>query len=134
MKQVLSLIDEHNGEIWAKLDAGTDEYYRQVDVTKVSFQRVLDNLLDAARLRPIVIHGTAPEQRESAAYCERPEEIAVRGGKIKPVQVYTVARKPAHPYVGALSDSEVDAIVAAVGNIPLPAAALYDAGIESAAK
>ncbi len=132
VKQALSLLDENNGEIWAKLDAGTERTYKRVDVTTIPFERVLENILDAARLRPIVIqslfmrlHGSAPEQNEIRAYCNRLREITARGGKIKLVQVYTVARTPAQPYVSPLSDEEVDAIAEQVRKIPLPVAAYY---------
>lgn len=132
VKEALALLDQHNGEIWAKLDAGTEEYYRLVDVTTIPFQRVLDNILEAARRRPIVIqslfmrvHGVGPDEKEIAAFVDRLREIIVGGGKIKLVQVYTVARRPAQPYVTPLSDGEVDAIAEEVRNIPLPVATFY---------
>lgn len=132
VKRALSLLDRHNGEIWAKLDAGTAEYYKRVDVTTIPFRRILDNILEAARLRPIVIqslfmrlHGAAPDEREIEAYCDRLAEIVAKGGQIKMVQVYTVARTPAQPYVSALSDEEVDAIASQVRKINLPVAAFY---------
>jgi len=132
VKEVLSILDRNNGEIWAKLDAGTEAYYRRVDVTKIPFERILRNLTDTAQLRPIVIqslfmrlHGEGPGKGEIKAYCERLREIAAKGGKIKLVQLHTVARRPARPYVSALSDQEVDAIASRVGRIPLPVAAFY---------
>lgn len=130
--QALSILDRHNGEIWAKLDAGTELYYKQVDVTTIRFKRILDNILDAARTRPIVIqslfmrlHGVPPAEGEIQAYCNRLREITAKGGKIKLVQVYTVARKPAQAYVSPLSKKEVDAIARRVRKIPLPAVAFY---------
>lgn len=132
VKETLALLDRHNGELWAKLDAGTEGYYRLVDVTTIPFQRVLDNILEAARLRPIVIqslfmriHGVGPDAAEIAAFVERLREIIAGGGKITLVQVYTVARRPAQPYVTPLSDDEVDAIAEQVRNIPLPVATFY---------
>jgi len=38
VRQVLEVLDANNGEIWAKLDAGTVEYYYGVDRTTVSFK------------------------------------------------------------------------------------------------
>jgi wyosine [tRNA(Phe)-imidazoG37] synthetase (radical SAM superfamily) len=131
-KTAFSLLDRHNGEIWAKLDAGTESYFKRVDVTTIPFKRIFENLLAAARLRPIVIqslfmrlHGTGPAKREIEAYCNRLRELTSKGGKIKLVQVYTVARTPAQAYVSALSNKEVDAIADEVRKIPLPAAAFY---------
>jgi len=132
VREALALLDRHNGEIWAKLDAGTEEYYHLVDVTTIPFQRVLDNILEAARHRPIVIqglfmrvHGVGPDEKEIKAFCDRLREIVVKGGKINLVQVYTVARRPAQDYVTPLSSAEVDAITEAVRQIPLPAASFY---------
>lgn len=132
VKETLALLDQHNGEIWAKLDAGTAEYYRQVDVTTIPFQQVLDNILDVAQVRPIVIqslfmrvHDVGPDETEIAAFCDRLRGIVAHGGQIKFVQVYTVARRPAQPYVTALSDAEVDGIAEAVRRIPLRVASFY---------
>jgi len=132
VRETLALLDRHNGEIWAKLDAGTEEYYHLVDVTTIPFQRVLDNILEAARHRPIVIqslfmkvHGVPPDEQEIRAYCNRLREIVVKGGRINLVQVYTVARRPAQDYVTPLSNAEVDAIAEAVRQIPLPVAPFY---------
>jgi wyosine [tRNA(Phe)-imidazoG37] synthetase (radical SAM superfamily) len=132
VKRTLCLLDENQGEIWAKLDAGTEPYYHRVDVTTIPFERILNNLLDAARHRPIVIqslfmrlYGSPPDAAEIAAYCDRLRNIVSSGGRIKMVQVHTVARAPAQPYVTALSDEEVDGIAAQVRHIPLPVATYY---------
>lgn len=113
----LAIMDENNGEIWAKLDAGTEEYYRTINRPNYSLQHVIDNIIDAARVRPVVIqslfmrlHGVGPEEAEISAFCDRLTEIAAAGGGIKLVQVYTVARKPTESYVTALSDEEMDRI------------------------
>jgi wyosine [tRNA(Phe)-imidazoG37] synthetase (radical SAM superfamily) len=135
VKRVLSRLDENQGEIWAKLDAGTEQYYHRVDVTTIPFARILNNLLEAARQRPIVIqslfmrlYGSPPDDAEIDAYCNRLRDIVSGGGQIKLVQIHTVARTPAQPYVTALSDKEVDAIAAQVRQIPLPAATYYSRG------
>jgi wyosine [tRNA(Phe)-imidazoG37] synthetase (radical SAM superfamily) len=112
----LKILDENNGEIWAKLDAGTEDYYRLIERTTIPFARILQNITAAARVRPIVIQsifmrvdGEPPTGEERQAFCDRLREIAA-GGQIKLVQIYTVARRPAESYVTALSKSEVDAI------------------------
>jgi wyosine [tRNA(Phe)-imidazoG37] synthetase (radical SAM superfamily) len=113
----LAVLDANNGEVWAKLDAGTEAYYHTIERTKVPFARVLENLAMAARVRPIVIQslflrlaGEGPSSAEIDAYCDRLNEVTAAGGAIKLVQVYTVARKPAESVVTPLSDAEVDAI------------------------
>jgi wyosine [tRNA(Phe)-imidazoG37] synthetase (radical SAM superfamily) len=117
----LAILDENNGEIWAKLESGTDEYYQLVERTKVPFRRVLDNITAAAKVRPLVIQslfmrikGAAPPDTEVDAFCDRLAEIVAAGGGLKLVQVYTVARPPAESFVTSLTDAELEAIAAKV--------------------
>ncbi len=129
----LAILDENNGEIWAKLDAGTDEYYHFIERTPVPFRQILDNITLAARVRPLVIQslfmrvsGEPPSQVELEAFCDRLNEITLAGGKLKLVQIYTVARRPAESFVAPLTDAEVDAIVDLVKTrTNLPACAFY---------
>jgi wyosine [tRNA(Phe)-imidazoG37] synthetase (radical SAM superfamily) len=129
----LRILDENNGEIWAKLEAGTEEYFKLVDRTPIAFQQILDNIAAAAKVRPLVIQslfmrvaGEPPSAAELGAFCDRLKEITAADGRIKLVQVYTVARRPTEEYVTPLSDAEVDAIVALVeGRTGLRAEAFY---------
>jgi len=135
VKRGLEILDAANGEIWAKLDAGTEDCYRAVARTVIPFRRILDNLLAAARVRPIVIqslfmrtHGDPPSVAEQESYCDRLKEITAGGGRIKLVQIHTLARPPAESYVTALSNEEVDALAALVRKrTGLPVAAFYAA-------
>jgi wyosine [tRNA(Phe)-imidazoG37] synthetase (radical SAM superfamily) len=117
IKRGLKILDENNGEIWAKLETGTEEYYRLVERTKIPFRQILDNITTAAQKRPLVIQslfmqidGNAPPDAEIDAYCDRLNEITAAGGKLKLVQIYTVARQPAESFVARLSSAEVDRI------------------------
>jgi wyosine [tRNA(Phe)-imidazoG37] synthetase (radical SAM superfamily) len=121
VRAALTVLDANNGEIWAKLEAGTETYYQQVDRTTIPFQRILDNITEAAQVRPLVIqamflrmHEAPPSATELEAFCERLNEVTRAGGKIQLVQVYTVARVPAETFASPLTDAEVDAIVALV--------------------
>lgn len=113
----LETLDAHNGEIWAKLEAGTEEYFRLIERTVVPFERVLENIAAAARRWPLVIQGLfmrvegeAPPESEIEAFCDRLCEITSAGGQLKLVQVYTVARPPAESIVTALEDRELQEI------------------------
>jgi wyosine [tRNA(Phe)-imidazoG37] synthetase (radical SAM superfamily) len=129
----LATLDANQGEIWAKLESGTEAYYRLVERTTIPFRQILDNIADAARVRPLVIQslfmriaGEPPPQAELEAFCDRLSEIVASGGQIKLVQVYTVARRPAESFVAPLADAEVDAIAALVAaRTGLPATAFY---------
>jgi wyosine [tRNA(Phe)-imidazoG37] synthetase (radical SAM superfamily) len=133
VQEALALLDCNEGEVWAKLEAGTESYYQQIDRTTIPFQRVLDNITAEARRAPLVIqamflrmHDQPPSKTELAAFCGRLNDIIQAGGQIKLVQVYTVARVPAEDYVSPLSRSEVDHIVELVrGRTGLAAEPFY---------
>lgn len=116
VQAALAFLDQHRGEIWAKLDAGTAEYYALVDRTSVPFRRVLENLAWCCRTRPTVIqslfmrvHGAFPPDAEIQAYIARLRELAA-GGTVKLVQIYTVARTTTEPYATALPAADLESI------------------------
>ena len=105
VRKALEILDANNGEIWGKLDAGTEEYYQTVDRSKVKLAEVLENLAVAARQRPIVIQSLfmrlndePPPLAEQEAYCDRLGEIVAAGGQIKLVQIHTIARPPGREF------------------------------------
>jgi wyosine [tRNA(Phe)-imidazoG37] synthetase (radical SAM superfamily) len=121
-------------ELWCKLDAGTEEYFRLVDGTVFPFARLLANLRRVARERPIVLQslfltydGRGPAETEIDAYVARLRELIEAGGRIDRVQVYTVARPPADPRVGPLPDERLEQIAARVRAAGL-AAEVYGSG------
>ena len=133
VRRGLSILDENQGEIWAKLDAGTDQYYQLIERTPIPFQQILDNITAAAQLRPIVIQSLwmevaqqPPSQQELESFCDRLVEIIAAGGQVSLVQVYTIARRPAESYVSPLAASQVDAITELVRKrVGVPATAFY---------
>jgi len=117
VRDALAFLDAHNGEIWAKLDAGTEPYYRMIERTSIPLDRVVGNILDAGRTRPIVIqslflrlNGEGPPAAEIDAYVGRLQTLIDGGCRIKLVQVYTVARGTAVAECTPLPAAELDAI------------------------
>lgn len=133
VREALAILDRNQGEVWAKLDAGTDAYFHRVDRTPIPFRRILANLGAAARVRPLVIQslfmridGVGPPPGEISAYCDRLNEVLAGGGAIDRVQVYTVARRPTEGFVSPLGPAEVDAIADAVRDrVKVPVEAYY---------
>ncbi len=136
VRRALETLQANGGEIWAKLDAGTEDYYRLVARSAIPWRQILDNLRETAVAWPIVIQslfmrirGQSPPPAELEAYCQRLKEILDAGGQIKLVQVHTIARKPAETWVEALGNAEVDAIADAVRRrTGLAVAAYYGSG------
>jgi len=118
VRQALKSLDAVGGEIWAKLDAGTEQSYRAINrCSTVSFQQVLCNLRETAIARPLVIQSLwarrfdePPPIEEQEAFCDRLNEITAAAGRIKLVQVYTVARVPAESWISPLESEELEAL------------------------
>lgn len=118
----LEILMANQGEVWAKLDAGTEPYYREICRSQVPFQRILDNLLATARRWPILIQtlflswkGQGPSADEVEAYCGRLEAIQAQGGRLQALQLYTVARPTPEPEARPLPRAAMDALAAQVG-------------------
>ncbi|MHC4982354.1 MAG: radical SAM protein [Planctomycetota bacterium] len=118
-KRALPVLDANNGEIWAKLDAGTEEFFRYVNrpYPVITLRHVLENIRSVARGRPLVVQslffrldGQGPPQPEIEAYIANLREIVAGGGKVKLIQIHTIARPPASPSASALPDKELDAV------------------------
>jgi len=114
VREALAVMDANNGEIWAKLDAGTEEYYRLINRPNVPLAVVLENVRQTARVRPIVIqslwmkvHGSPPPDTEVDAFAGRLRDIVQDGGKIKLVQIHTIARQTTEPWVTPLEPGQL---------------------------
>ena len=128
VRTALAFLDAHHGEIWAKLDAGTPEYFRLIDRTAVPYKRILDNILWCCQTRPTVIqtllmkvHNAPPAPAEITAYIGQLEHIRASAGAIKLVQLYTIARGTTETYVTPLSADELESIAQQVRSAHLPA-------------
>ncbi len=128
----LVALDRRASEVWAKLDAGTQEHFARIDRSRFPLDRILANLLALGRRRPLVIQslflrvaGAAPTEAETSAYLARLRALAADGCRISRVQVYTTARPTAENFCAPLTRAEVDAIAAGVRRLGLEAEAFY---------
>jgi wyosine [tRNA(Phe)-imidazoG37] synthetase (radical SAM superfamily) len=114
----IAALQSWKNEIWAKLDAGTDEYLKQINRTDVPLEKIIDNISAAGQKFPLIIQSAFMSvnsipvaDAELSAYIQRLKELISRGTRIEKVQVYTIARPPAEEKAAALPDSQIDAIV-----------------------
>ncbi len=119
--QAMDVLAANNGEVWAKLDAGTEAHYQAISRTLVPFERILQNLEVTARLRPLTIQslfleweGQGPSEEETAAYCGRIQQILRMGGRIQAIQLYTVARPTPEAAARPLKAAALDLLAARV--------------------
>jgi wyosine [tRNA(Phe)-imidazoG37] synthetase (radical SAM superfamily) len=102
VRQGIDSLLARRGEVWAKLDAGTEAWYQRINVSKVGLDRIEANLVDLGKRHPFKIQslfcaldGEAPPAAELDAYLERLRRIRASGAEIAEVQLHTLARKPA---------------------------------------
>jgi wyosine [tRNA(Phe)-imidazoG37] synthetase (radical SAM superfamily) len=96
-------------EIWAKMDAGTQEQMNLVNKSEMPIEKVLSNILLVARQRPVVIqslfpvvNGNVPSEQDIEQYTQRLKELTVAGAQISLVQIYSATRPTVNPECGHL--------------------------------
>ncbi len=89
-------------EIWAKLEAGSQKYMDLVNRSSVPLEKILNNILETAGKRPVIIQslfcsveGHGPSDEEIQQYAERLRDLREAGAKIPLVQIYSATR-PMH--------------------------------------
>ncbi|MBK8269517.1 MAG: radical SAM protein [Planctomycetes bacterium] len=131
----LRIMDENNGEIWAKLDAGTQAHYELINRPNYPLSHVLANILETAKARPIVIqslwmrvHDQPPPDAEIREFNQRLNELLAAGAKLKLIQVYTIVRQTTEAYATSLTHAELDHAAQMVKTaVPIPIETYYGA-------
>jgi len=99
----LEILMANQGEVWAKLDAGTESFYREICRSQVPFERILDNLL--ARPPMADSHPDALSRVERAGARRSRVGSLLRttgthlaqGGQLQAIQPILVARPTPEP-------------------------------------
>lgn len=117
VQDTLDLLYENNGEVWAKLDAGNERYYKKVSRSNIPFEDIVHNIVSISKRHPLIIQSCfnkifklGPSVMEIEEYVNVIKRIAGEGGQIRLVQIYTVARPPSEGFVTPLSELELTAI------------------------
>jgi hypothetical protein len=126
------VLEAHQGEIWCKLDAGSEGLFSRIVRAPVRMQRLLANIARAGRRKPVVIQsvfmkldGKGPGEDEISAYLWRLTELMLGGCRIKLVQLCTVEKTCRTPGVERLDEEVMDRIAGRVGGLGLQVAAFY---------
>jgi len=104
----LKMFTPHD-EVWAKLDAGTQNRMNDVNHPGCTLEKVLENILLVARHRPVIIQSlfpmldsTEPGNEEIEQYAFRLRELKLAGAQIPLVQIYSATRPSVHSRYGHL--------------------------------
>ena len=118
VQQGLSQLLEGNGEIWAKLDAGTEEWFKKINRSPLHLEKILDNLTKAIKKYPLCIQtmvcdlqGEIPSDQEIERYIENLDTIhSANPDHLVEVQLYTVIRDPLLKGVEALPKEFLESV------------------------
>lgn len=98
-------------KIWAKLDAGSQKYFKAISRSSFSVEEISKAMAAFARTTPIIIqtmlcemNGQVPNVDEAMSFASRINAMLASGARIEAIQVYTLARTPSEPWVRPLSD------------------------------
>lgn len=103
----LAELTAKNGEIWAKLDAGSEKWLQTIDNTPFHIEEIQENLEATVKKFPMRLQtmlcsyaGKAMDEREIALYIERVGKVyQANPEKFLGVQLYGVVRHTARPDV-----------------------------------
>ena len=111
-------------EVWAKLEAGTQSYMDNVNRSQIPLEKVVENIRQMARLRPVMIQslfpslsGRGPSEAEVLAYAERLKDLNDSGAQIPLVQIYSATRPTMNPDCGHLPLQALSAIARTVRRV-----------------
>ncbi|HSQ42619.1 MAG TPA: hypothetical protein VLM37_10100, partial [Fibrobacteraceae bacterium] len=101
------------GEIWGKLDAGTEPWFKQMSRSRYTLSHIEDNLCRTVRDFPLriqtmlcMLNGKEPDQKELEAWAQRIVHIqATNPTNLLEVQLYTIVRRTATHSVAPVSDA-----------------------------
>lgn len=110
VQQGLTHLCAHRGEVWGKLDAGTEAWFQKVNISRYHLNAIEQNLLLTVQNHPLRIQtmlcslsGEAPSLEELNQYAQRVARIRhTQPHHFLSVQLYSVVRSTARPHIGPL--------------------------------
>ncbi len=107
--------------IWAKLDAGSDAWFRAISGSAFTIDEVTDAMGKFSLHVPITVQtmlcyigNWIPDASEAEAYAERLNGMLRSGARIEELHFYTVARPPVDSRIHALADDAILSYMRAV--------------------
>jgi wyosine [tRNA(Phe)-imidazoG37] synthetase (radical SAM superfamily) len=108
-------------EVWAKLDGGTQAYIDYINRAEFPLAKILENIRDLGRERPVVIQTMVPEingenpfRSQITEYAARLRELKEAGAQISLVQIYSANRPTPHSACAHLSLKALSEVAKAV--------------------
>lgn len=130
VREGLRFLTKKKGEIWAKLDAGTEEWFQKINISPYSLEKIQKNIELTVQDFPTRIQtmwceidGIRPSEDEISHYIERVKKIYnCQNNNLLEIQFYSVVRYTACPNILPVSKSFMENIASQIKsqiNIPI---------------
>lgn len=113
VRQGLRLLHARD-EVWAKLDAGTNEWFQEINRPDTSIKSIIDGIRAAGEKRDLVVQTLVPRwkgrflsEEEQGGYIERIQQLITRGTRLRHIQIYSVLHPPVESLTTHASLSEM---------------------------
>jgi len=113
----IDLMEDHQDELWIKLDAGDQQRFERVNGTRLALEDVLKDIAQIGRNRPVIlqslqtaIDGEGPSPKEIQALVASIRQLQRMGARISMVQIYSATRPVWNSQVSHLKLSNLSAI------------------------
>jgi wyosine [tRNA(Phe)-imidazoG37] synthetase (radical SAM superfamily) len=120
-------VSEERLSVWAKLDAGTEAWYRRMNRSSLPFDTLVAGLASFAQSSPVSIQtmvlrleGELPPEPEILAYADLVSRLRGSGAKIGEIQLYTQARPSPEGITAPLTDAELLGVAALLRSHLIP--------------
>ena len=104
VQEGLSALAAAGGEVWFKMDSGTDEGIRRMNDASTTTERTRERLVTCAGLAPTWVQtmvlkraGEPPTEAECTAYLDALADVLARGATLEGVLLYGLARTSYQP-------------------------------------
>lgn len=109
----LALLTEKKGEIWTKLDAGSESWYQKISHSRVPLEKIQENIEETVKKFPIRVQTMLckigpefPDENEISLYVNRLKRIHLSCPQnLLGIQLYGVVRHTALPDVHPIESS-----------------------------
>ena len=104
-----------------KLDAGSEEYYQKVNISKISHRQIVSNIKQIGARYPLTLQtlffklkGQGPSEDEIEKYNSILSNLLKDGLVIEEIQLHSISRKPSQDICNSLEKSELETIAAKI--------------------
>lgn len=101
VQQGVQFLTQHDGEVWGKLDAGTEDWFKRISLPRHSLEHIEKNLCLIGKQFPLrlqtmfcALDGELPSTKELEAWSQRVANVFHQSGtNFREVQIYSLARR-----------------------------------------